>query len=125
MSKSVKDGARRAHLPADEIARLRFIAQEVARAVLAELDRRPANREYLSVRETAERLGLKPENLAGRVSEGFFGKKDGVRHVSRRVFIHWPTFEATVLSGDWKPPRGLFLEGNQRWEKWRRAHGQK
>lgn len=102
-------------LDADEMARLRFVAHEAVRFAMAALRAEPPAREYFRPRDVALRLGWTVAGFSNRVSQGYFGKAEGVRRIGkRRVLIHWPTFEATVLNGDWKP---------KRWVRWRRIHG--
>ncbi len=120
----------------DGIVELRLLAKEAAREALEEFCRsrlagfiacrrlaqtapdeiRVADqREYLTVAETASRIGMKRHTLITSVSEGYFGIVEGVRRVGRRrVLIHWPTFERVVLSGQ-------FPRAHKRWGRAARA----
>jgi hypothetical protein len=77
-----------------------------ARAAFTELSATiTPRRQYFRLPEVAKLLGMRPRQLSNLVSDKYFGAREGVRRVSgKRVFIHWPTFEATVLSGTWKAP---------------------
>jgi hypothetical protein len=59
---------------------------------------RPAG-DYLRVTETAGRARVAPKTLYNWISLGRIGPREGVCHIGRKVVIHWPTFEATVLRG--------------------------
>ena len=56
-------------------------------------------RDYLRVPETAGRACVAPKTLYNWISLGRIGPGEGVCHIGRKVVIHWPTFEATVLRG--------------------------
>ncbi len=55
--------------------------------------------DYLKVPETAGRARVAPKTLYNWISLGRIGPGEGVCHIGRKVVIHWPTFEATVLRG--------------------------
>jgi hypothetical protein len=55
--------------------------------------------DYLKVPETAGRACVAPKTLYNWISLGRIGPGEGVCHIGRKVVIHWPTFEATVLRG--------------------------
>ena len=55
--------------------------------------------EYLRIPETAGRACVAPKTLYNWISLGRIGPGEGVCHIGRKVVIHWPTFEATVLRG--------------------------
>lgn len=75
-----------------------------ARAVVAELGASSARREYFKVSEVANFIGMRPHQLSNLVSAKYFDAREGVRRISgKRIMIHWPSFERTVLSGSWKP----------------------
>src|SRR5208337_4183318 len=78
-----------------------------ARVVVAELGAAKPRREYFKVSEVAVLIGMRPRQLSNLVSQKYFGAREGVRRISgKRILIHWPSFEETVLSGDWKAPFG-------------------
>lgn len=56
-------------------------------------------RDYLKVPETAGRACIAPKTIYNWISLGRIGPGEGVCHIGRKVVIHWPTFEATVLRG--------------------------
>ncbi len=67
-----------------------------AKATIMEID-------YLTIQETAMRSRMAPKTLYNWISLGRIGHAEGVCHVGRtgrKVLIHWPTFEATVLRGN-------------------------
>lgn len=55
--------------------------------------------DYLRIPETAGRACVAPKTLYNWISLGRIGPAEGVCHIGRKVVIHWPTFEATVLRG--------------------------
>jgi hypothetical protein len=55
--------------------------------------------DYLRIPETAGRARVAPKTLYNWISLGRIGPGEGVCHIGRKVVIHWPTFEATVLRG--------------------------
>jgi hypothetical protein len=55
--------------------------------------------DYLKIPETAGRARVAPKTLYNWISLGRIGPGEGVCHIGRKVVIHWPTFEATVLRG--------------------------
>lgn len=55
--------------------------------------------DYLRIPETAGRACVAPKTLYNWISLGRIGPGEGVCHIGRKVVIHWPTFEATVLRG--------------------------
>jgi len=59
----------------------------------------PQTGDYLRVPETAWRARIAPKTLYNWISLGRIGPAEGVCHIGRKVVIHWPTFEATVLRG--------------------------
>ena len=71
-------------------------AAREAQATVMEID-------YLTIQETAVRARMASKTLYNWISLGRIGVAEGVCHVGRtgrKVLIHWPTFEATVLQGN-------------------------
>ena len=81
----------------------RVAASEAAEVVLRRTGSNRVDR-YFNSEEIARRLRTSAHNVRSRISEGYFGAAEGVIRIGRRkVLIHWPTFKATVLSGNWQP----------------------
>ncbi len=84
---------------------INMAAFAAARLAVSELSATAPRRQYLRLPEAARLLGMKSHQLSNLVSSRYFGVREGVRRVSnKRIFIFWPRFEQTVLSGKWKAP---------------------
>lgn len=63
----------------------------------AQFPRSPETRDYLNITETADRSCLAVKTIYNWISLGRLGPREGIRHVGRKVVVHWPTFEAVVI----------------------------
>lgn len=62
--------------------------------------------QYISVDETAERLGCATKTVRNKISLGLITRQHGLRHFGRRVLIDWSLLKAALDAGEsFDPPR--------------------
>lgn len=82
---------------------VRVAARSAAIAVIKHERSRNGDLEYGTSAELGIRTRMSTGSMRNRIAEGYFGEAEGVVRVGAKVLVHWPTFKATVLSGDWSP----------------------
>ncbi len=62
--------------------------------------------QYISIDETAERLGCAAKTVRNKISLGLITRQHGLRHFGRRVLIDWSLLKAALDAGEsFDPPR--------------------
>jgi hypothetical protein len=56
--------------------------------------------QYISVDETAERLGCAAKTVRNKISLGLITRQHGLRHFGRRVLIDWSLLKAALDAGE-------------------------
>ena len=60
---------------------------------------------YISIDETAERLGCAAKTVRNKISLGLITRQHGLRHFGRRVLIDWSLLKAALDDGEsFEPP---------------------